>query len=57
VFVLGDNQGQVVKVEDLPLGGPQQLAYPMDPASKVVRDGSRLNQVLLIRLDAAQLSP
>ena len=37
-------------------GGPQQLAYPMDPQSKVVRDGSLLNQVILIRLDPVQLS-
>ena len=34
VFVLGDKKGEVIKVEDLPLGGPQQLAYPMEPASK-----------------------
>jgi Rieske Fe-S protein len=57
VFVLGDKKGEVVKAEDLAAGGPQQLAYPMDPVSKVVRDGSRLNQVLLIRLDPAQLNP
>jgi rieske iron-sulfur protein len=31
-------------------------AYPVDPHTGVVRDGSRLNQVLLIRLDAAELS-
>jgi Rieske Fe-S protein len=29
----------------------------MDPATKTVRDGSRLNQVLLIRLDPGQLTP
>lgn len=57
VFVLGDRKGEVIKVEDLPLGGPQQLAYPMAPVSAVVRDGSRLNQVVLIRFDPAQLSP
>jgi Rieske Fe-S protein len=57
VFVLGDKKGEIIKVEDLSLGGPQQLAYPMEPASSVVRDGSRLNQVLLIRFDPAQLSP
>ena len=57
VFVLGDKKGEVIKVEDLALGGPQQLAYPMEPTGSVVRDGSRLNQVLLIRLDPAQLTP
>jgi rieske iron-sulfur protein len=57
VFVLGDKKGEVIKVDDLPLGGPQQLAYPVEPAGNIVRDGSRLNQVLLIRLDPAQLTP
>ena len=57
VFVLGDKKGEVIKVEDLALGGPQQLAYPMEPTGSIVRDGSRLNQVLLIRLDPAQLTP
>ena len=57
VFVLGDRKGEVIKVADLAIGGPQQLAYPMDPASKVVRDGSRLNQLLVIRLDPAKLTP
>ena len=31
--------------------------YPMDPAARVVRDDSRLNQVLLVRLDPSQLNP
>jgi len=56
VFPFGDRAGQIIKPEDLPLGGPQQLAYPMDPESKVIRDGSLLNQVVLVRLDPAQLS-
>ena len=56
VVAYGERAGQVVAPEDLPLGGPQQIAFPMDPATKVVRDGSLLNQVALIRLDPAQLS-
>jgi rieske iron-sulfur protein len=56
VFALGDRAGQIIKPEDLPLGGPQQLAYPMDTETKVIRDGSLLNQVALVRLDPAQLS-
>ncbi len=42
-----------LKASDLPLGGPQIAAWPMDPADKTVRDGSRLNKVLLLRLDPA----
>src|SRR5262249_28248479 len=56
VFSFGDRAGQIIKPEDLPLGGPQQLAYPMNPEAKVIRDGSLLNQVALVRLDPAQLS-
>jgi len=56
VFALGERAGQIVKPADLPLGGPQQLAYPMDPESKVVRDGSLFNQVALVRLEPVQLS-
>jgi rieske iron-sulfur protein len=55
-FISGDKQGQVIKVEDLPLGGPQVQAYPIDPKSGVVRDGSRLNLLVLIRLDPSSLS-
>jgi rieske iron-sulfur protein len=56
VFFSGERKGEIIKVEDLPVGGPQTLAYPMDPATETVRSGSRLNQVLLIRLDPGQLS-
>jgi hypothetical protein len=56
VFAYGERAGQVIAPEDLALGGPQQLAFPMDPVTKVIRDGSLLNQVALIRLDPAQLS-
>jgi rieske iron-sulfur protein len=37
--------------EDLPIGGKQTMAWPMDPASSTVRNGTRLNKVLLLRLD------
>ncbi len=45
-----------LKPDDLELGAVQIMAWPMDPAVKVVRDGSRLNKVLLLRLDPAVLS-
>jgi rieske iron-sulfur protein len=41
---------------DLRLDGPPVLAWPMDPASSVVRKASRLNKVLLLRLDPATLA-
>ena len=46
-----------LKIADLPLGGPQTLAWPMRPATSTVRDGSRLNKVLLLRLDPAGFDP
>jgi rieske iron-sulfur protein len=55
VFALGDKQGEV-KVDDLPVGGPQVVAFPMDPKSGLVRDGSPLNMVILIRYNASDLS-
>ena len=41
--------------ESLTVGASQVLAWPMDPASKTVRKDSRLNKVLLVRLDPATL--
>ena len=40
---------------DIPIGGPPLMAWPMDPAGKTVRKESRLNKVLLVRLDPATL--
>jgi rieske iron-sulfur protein len=56
VFAAGERKGEVITPEDLPLGGPPAMAYPRDPSTKVVRDGSRLNQVLLIHLDPEVLA-
>ena len=43
--------------DDLPLDGKQTLAWPIDPESKTVRNGSRLNKVLLLRLDPEGFDP
>ena len=40
---------------DIPTGGPPVLAWPMDPAGNTVRKDSRLNKILLVRLDPATL--
>jgi Rieske Fe-S protein len=40
-----------LKPDDLPLDGKQTFAWPIDPEIKIVRNGSRLNKVLLLRLD------
>jgi rieske iron-sulfur protein len=40
---------------DIPAGGPPVLAWPMDAADKTIRKESRLNKILLVRLDPTTL--
>jgi Rieske Fe-S protein len=56
VFAFGERAGQSIGPADLALGAKQILAYPMNPATKRVRDGTRLNQLIVVRVDAAALS-
>jgi rieske iron-sulfur protein len=56
VYSTGPNKGKPIAVSDVPLGGPHLSAYAQHPQSGVVRDGSRLNEVLLLRLDPQDLS-
>lgn len=51
----GDNAGQVIKSDDLTLGGPPIRAWPQDPKTSVIRKGSRLNEVVLVKLDPNEL--
>src|SRR5690349_11895050 len=51
----GDREGSLVTLADLPVGGPPVHAWPKDPSTSVVRSGSRLNEILIIRLDPADL--
>jgi len=55
VFLTGPKKGQVVRAEDLALGGPQAQAYPMAPDG-TVRSDTRLNLVILARFDPAALT-
>jgi rieske iron-sulfur protein len=52
----GDEEAKVLKASDLKIGGEPTLAYPADPATGLVRSGSRINQILLARVDPATLS-
>ena len=56
VFISGEKKDQRVTPDDLVVGGPQMLAYPIDPTSQIVRNGSGLNMVLVIRLDPSQMT-
>ncbi len=56
LLVAIDNEAAVaLRPGDIPLGGPQVLAWPMDQTG-VVRKGTQLNRVLLLRLDPATLT-
>ncbi len=55
MFLTGPKKGQVVRAEDLALGGPQVQAYPMAPDG-TVRSDTRLNLVILARFDPAVLT-
>lgn len=55
VRVAGEPQGQPLRPDDLPVGDPPLMAWAMETGSGTVRNGSRLNKVLLLRLDPSTL--
>jgi rieske iron-sulfur protein len=55
VFSEGEHAGEVIKPQDLTLGGPPVHVWPKDSKTSVVRNGSRLNEILVIKLDPAGL--
>src|SRR4051794_12184613 len=55
VVATGDKAGAAIRLDDLAEGGPQILVWPVDPDTSQPRDGSRLAQVLLVKLDPASL--
>ncbi len=55
VHAQGPKKAEPVRLDDLSPGGPGVLAFPMDPQSRLVLDGSRFNEVVVVRLDPAEL--
>jgi rieske iron-sulfur protein len=55
VFAEGDHAGEVIKPQDLKSSGPFVRAWPKDPKTSVIRKGSRLNEVVVLKLDPAEL--
>jgi rieske iron-sulfur protein len=53
---VGDSSQTPLTADDIPLGTGYVTAWAMDPAAKIARSGSRLNQLLLLRLDPDALS-
>ncbi len=56
IYAFGDKQGETVRIADLEPNGEQVTCYAKDPNTGVVRDGSRLNQVLVLRFDPEELA-
>lgn len=57
VFVDIEDAGKTpLRAEKIKVGEPQIIAWPMDPATKTLRDGSRLNKVLLLRVEPAKMT-
>lgn len=52
-----DSQHRPLGPTDIPLNARQTAAWAMDPVARTVRSGSRLNGVILLRLDASALAP
>lgn len=55
VFSEGEHAGEIIKPQDLKIGGPFVRAWPKDAKTSVIRKGSRLNEVVVVRLDPAEL--
>jgi rieske iron-sulfur protein len=55
LVAVDSDKPHALELKDIPIGGPPVLAWPMDPASNTVRKDSRLNKILLLRLDALTL--
>ena len=56
VYAFGEQRGKKLLAEHVVRDAAPLLAYPVESSSGLVRDGSRLNQVLVIRLDPDALS-
>src|SRR5215208_4906667 len=57
LFVRSGDAGKApLTADEIKSGAPPTLAWPMDPADRVVRSASRLNQVILLRLDPGSLT-
>lgn len=50
-YAFGQREGQVIEPADLAIGETQVFAFAMDPVTRVMRNASRLNQIVLVRLD------
>jgi rieske iron-sulfur protein len=50
-----DDGKKPLAAADIAVGAKPVIVYPYDPAAKALRDGSRLNRIVLVKLDPATL--
>jgi Rieske Fe-S protein len=55
-FAFGERAGQVIAPGDVLVDAQQILAYPFDPAAQRPRDGTRLNQLVVVRIAVERLT-
>jgi rieske iron-sulfur protein len=56
VFEANGRDGAIIGPEDLIQGKPPLFAWAMEPNSRTIRNGSRNGQILLVRLNAGELT-
>lgn len=56
VFAFGEREGEAIHPGDLVPGAQQVIAWPKDPVAQTVRNGTRLNQIIVVRLNPEWLS-
>ena len=49
-FKLGERKDEIISLADVTYGAKPIVAYPYDPVDGVLRRGSRLNQIIVVRL-------
>ena len=54
---VGDPGATALAPGDIAVGATQTMAWAFDPNERIVRSGSRLNRIMLVRLDPEKLSP
>ncbi|SDF00084.1 Rieske Fe-S protein [Bradyrhizobium brasilense] len=55
LLVISEGERAVIAPDDVKLGEPALHAWPKDPKTSVVRNGSRLNEILLVRLNPGEM--
>jgi len=57
VWAQGSNANQPLQGSDLKEGGPFILVYPMDPVTKVVKNGIVNNTMMVLKLPTSKMGP